>query len=129
MNRLCNAENVTPKNDRLEPQDFADLPQSLLTAQQRLALISLVKVDDEETRQKVIDHNLSIVVNFARMYGDHGVAILDLIKEGIRGLIHALENFEREGGFRFATYAARCVRLNIERTIMNKNGRFYFTNV
>jgi DNA-directed RNA polymerase sigma subunit (sigma70/sigma32) len=44
-----------------------------------------------------------------------------LFREGMVGLIHALENFELEGGFRFAVYAGLCIRENIERAIMERN--------
>ncbi len=94
--------------------------KSLLSNQQHDALMNLVAVDDTDEKQQLIAHNLRLVVNIAKRYSDHGVALLDLIREGNRGLIHAMESFEQEGGFRFATYAARCVRQSIECTIMNQ---------
>ena len=95
----------------------------LLSAQQQLALMNLVKVDDPEAKQQLVAHNLRLVVNIAKRYSDRGVALLDLVREGNLGLIHALENFDLEGGFRFAAYAARCVRQNIERAIMNQGNQ------
>lgn len=94
--------------------------QSLLSNQQHQALMHLVKVDDPVAKQQLITHNLRLVVSIAKRYSDHGVALFELIREGNRGLIHAMESFEMEGGFRFAAYAARCVRQSIECTIMNQ---------
>jgi RNA polymerase nonessential primary-like sigma factor len=104
------------------------LSQPLLSEQQKLALINLVRVDDPDVKQKMIAQNLRLVVNIAKRYGDHGVALLELVREGICGLIHALENFEREGGFRFESYAVQCVRRSIEHVILNQNNyRSYST--
>jgi RNA polymerase nonessential primary-like sigma factor len=96
------------------------LLQPLLTTQQQLALLKLIKEDDPDKKQQVIAQNLRLVVNIAKRYSDRGVALFDLVREGTMGLIHALENFELEGGFRFAAYAARCVHQNIERAIMSQ---------
>ena len=101
--------------------DIADVPKrSLLSSEQHQKLMNLVAVDDQDEKLEIIAHNLRLVVNIAKRYSDHGVALLELIRGGNRGLIHALESFELEGGFRFAAYAARCVRQNIECTIMNQ---------
>ena len=94
--------------------------KQLLSPQLQLALMSLVKMDDPIAKRQVIAHNLRLVINIAERYSNRGVALLDLIRVGTMGLIHALENFELEGGFRFANYAAQCVRQNIERTILNQ---------
>ena len=102
------------------------LEQPLLTAQQQLALLKLIKEDDPDKKQQVIAQNLRLVVNIAKRYSDRGVALFDLVREGTMGLIHALENFELEGGFRFAAYAARCVNQNIKQAIMSQNNQLVF---
>ncbi|MBY0578274.1 MAG: RNA polymerase sigma factor RpoS [Burkholderiales bacterium] len=91
----------------------------LLTADEELKLTRLVKQGDFEARQKMIERNLRLVVKIARHYVNRGVALLDLIEEGNLGLIHALEKFDPELGFRFSTYATWWIRQNIERAIMN----------
>ena len=69
----------------------------LLSAQQQLALMNLVKIDDPDAKRQLIAHNLRLVVNIAKRDGDHGVALYDLVREGVQGLIYALNNFELEG--------------------------------
>ena len=94
---------------------------ALLTPKQEFELATLVKQGDFQARQKMIEHNLRLVVNIAKHYVNRGLALLDLIEEGNLGLIHALEKFEPERGFRFSTYATWWIRQHIERAIMNQS--------
>ena len=94
---------------------------ALLTAAQERELAFKVQAGDFPARQKMIEHNLRLVVNIAKHYVNRGVPLLDLIEEGNLGLIHALEKFEPERGFRFSTYATWWIRQNVERCIMNQS--------
>ena len=101
---------------------FNEIGQStLLTAEEEAALARRVTQGDFEARQMMIERNLRLVVNIAKHYANRGLTLLDLIEEGNLGLIHALEKFDPERGFRFSTYATWWIRQNIERAIMNQS--------
>ena len=93
----------------------------LLTAKEERELATRVREGDFKARQRMIECNLRLVVSIAKHYINRGMALLDLIEEGNLGLIHALEKFEPERGFRFSTYATWWIRQNIERAIMNQS--------
>lgn len=94
---------------------------ALLTPDEERALARRVVQGDFEARQRMIEHNLRLVVNIAKHYINRGMALLDLIEEGNIGLMHALEKFDPERGFRFSTYATWWIRQSIERAIMNQS--------
>lgn len=95
--------------------------ESLLTPQQERELAARMRQGDFEARQQMIQHNLRLVVSIAKHYINRGLSLLDLIEEGNLGLMHALDKFEPERGFRFSTYATWWIRQNIERAIMNQS--------
>jgi len=95
--------------------------ESLLTPDQERELSARVRAGDFQARQQMIEHNLRLVVNIAKHYINRGLSLLDLIEEGNLGLMHALDKFEPERGFRFSTYATWWIRQNIERAIMNQS--------
>lgn len=93
----------------------------LLTAEEEAALARKVRQGDFQARQTMIERNLRLVVNIAKHYLNRGIPLLDLVEEGNLGLMHALEKFDPERGFRFSTYATWWIRQNIERAIMNQS--------
>jgi RNA polymerase nonessential primary-like sigma factor len=94
----------------------------LLTADEEKHYSRLALGGNEAARNRMIESNLRLVVNIARRYMNRGLPLLDLIEEGNLGLIHAVEKFDPERGFRFSTYATWWIRQTIERAIMNQSG-------
>jgi RNA polymerase nonessential primary-like sigma factor len=93
----------------------------LLSADEEKEFARRALAGDQAARQRMIESNLRLVVNIARRYVHRGLPLLDLIEEGNLGLIHAVEKFDPERGFRFSTYATWWIRQAIERAIMNQS--------
>ncbi|HEX7034815.1 MAG TPA: RNA polymerase sigma factor RpoS [Pseudomonadales bacterium] len=107
-----------PDATRLYLQEIGFSP--LLTAEEERHYGRLARQGDAAARRRMIESNLRLVVKIARRYLNRGLALLDLIEEGNLGLMHAVEKFDPERGFRFSTYATWWIRQTIERAIMNQ---------
>ena len=92
----------------------------LLTPEQEVSLGRRVRRGDAQARKRMIESNLRLVVKIARRYLGRGLPLLDLIEEGNLGLIHAVERFNPELGWRFSTYATWWIRQAIERGVINQ---------
>jgi RNA polymerase nonessential primary-like sigma factor len=92
----------------------------LLTADEEKHYSRLALSGNEAGRRRMIESNLRLVVKISRRYLNRGLSLLDLIEEGNLGLIHAVEKFDPDRGFRFSTYATWWIRQTIERAIMNQ---------
>ena len=88
------------------------LPPPLSKADEAEALAALAD-GDEAAKQRLIEHNLRLVVYIARRFENAGVGLEDLISIGTIGLIKAVETFDREKNIKLATYASRCIENEI----------------
>ena len=92
-----------------------------LSKEEEIELFTLYKTKGEKKAYtRIVESNLRLVVKLARKYLNRGMTMLDMIEEGNMGLMHAIEKFEIERGFRFSTYATWWIRQYIERAIMNQ---------
>ncbi len=90
----------------------------LFSAEQEYAAAMKVRAGDFAARQSMIEHNLRLVISIAKAYMGRSVPLSDLIEEGNLGLMHAIDKFEPERGFRFSTYATWWIRQAIERALI-----------
>jgi RNA polymerase primary sigma factor len=93
----------------------------LLTAEEEVSLAKRIEQGDRYAKDRMINSNLRLVVSLARKYQGTQVALLDLIQEGVLGLIRATEKFDWRRGYKFSTYATWWIRQAIERGISNKS--------
>jgi RNA polymerase nonessential primary-like sigma factor len=92
----------------------------LFTPQEEFETATRARAGDFAARQSMIEHNLRLVVSIAKACLGRGVPLSDLIEEGNLGLMHAIDKFEPERGFRFSTYATWWIRQSVERAVMNQ---------
>jgi RNA polymerase primary sigma factor len=92
----------------------------LLTAAQEVELAKRIEAGDKQAKDLLINSNLRLVVSIAKRYQGHGLTLLDLIQEGIIGLIRAAEKFDWRKGFKFSTYATWWIRQAVQRGVANK---------
>lgn len=92
----------------------------LLTRDEEYDFVRKARNGDDQSKQRLILSNLRLVVKIARNYQNRGLNFEDLISEGNIGLIHAVEKFDPEKGFRFSTYAIWWIKQAIKKAIINK---------
>ena len=93
----------------------------LLTAAEEVELAKRIETGDQRAKDLMINSNLRLVVSIAKKYQGHGLSLLDLIQEGIIGLIRAVEKFDWRRGYKFSTYATWWIRQAVQRGVANKS--------
>ena len=92
----------------------------LLNKVEEIELAKRIEAGDLEAKERMINSNLRLVVSIAKKYQGQELSLLDLIQEGIFGLIRAAEKFDYRKGFKFSTYATFWIRQAIQRGLANK---------
>jgi RNA polymerase primary sigma factor len=92
----------------------------LLNAAEEVELSKRIEQGDLAAKERMINSNLRLVVSIAKKYQGQELSLLDLIQEGIFGLIRAAEKFDWRKGYKFSTYATFWIRQAIQRGLANK---------
>jgi RNA polymerase primary sigma factor len=127
--QLAGEHETTGPRDVHEPSATTDSLQlflnqvgrhPLLTAAQEVELAKRIERGDGAAKELMINSNLRLVVSIAKRYRGQGLSFLDLIQEGVLGLIRAVEKFDWRRGFKFSTYATWWIRQAVQRGIQNR---------
>jgi RNA polymerase primary sigma factor len=118
--RYANEEVATTTTDALQLflNELRHYP--LLTARQEVELAKRIERGDLEAKERLINSNLRLVVSLAKKYPTYDLSLLDLIQEGIFGLVRASEKFDWRKGYKFSTYATFWIRQAIQRGIESR---------
>jgi RNA polymerase primary sigma factor len=93
----------------------------LLTREQEVELAKRIERGDLAAKDQLVNSNLRLVIANARKYQGHDLPLLDLIQEGILGLIRAAEKFDWRKGYKFSTYATFWIRQALQRALDNRS--------
>jgi RNA polymerase primary sigma factor len=93
----------------------------LLTREQEVELAQRIERGDLAAKEQLVNSNLRLVISNARKFQGHDMPLLDLIQEGILGLIRAAEKFDWRKGYKFSTYATFWIRQALQRALDNRS--------
>ena len=97
-----------------------EVEKVLLTKEEEVELSILAHNGDNTAREKLIESNLRLVLSIANRYIGRGLEYDDLVQEGTKGLLKAVEKFDHTKGFKFSTYATWWIRQSIVRSIADQ---------
>lgn len=94
-----------------------------LRQEEEQQLLQRLGQGDEAAKQKLIEHNLRLVVYIARRFENTGINLEDLISIGTIGLIKAVGTFKTDKNIKLATYSSRCIENEILMYIRKISGQ------
>ena len=89
------------------------LPKALKPNEEKELILKVMENKDEMAKQKLIEHNLRLVIYIAKKFENTDADMEDLISIGSIGLIKAINSFKGEKNIKIATYASRCIENEI----------------
>jgi RNA polymerase primary sigma factor len=92
----------------------------LLSGEEEIELAKRIEKGDLAAKERLVNSNLRLVVSLAKRYQGQELPLLDLIQEGVLGLIRAAEKFDWRKGYKFSTYATFWIRQAIQRGLGNQ---------
>lgn len=92
----------------------------LLTPEEEVRLTREAQQGCADSRERLAESNMRLVINIAKTYRNKSFPMEDLVQEGAIGLMHAIDRFNPDKGFRFSTYATHWIRQSIGRAVDNK---------
>ena len=94
---------------------------SLLSAAEEVELAKRIEAGDGQAKTRMVNANLRLVVSIAKRYPRRNSSLLDLIQDGVPGLIRAVEKFDWRRGNKFSTYATTWIKQSIKRALDNSS--------
>ena len=104
-----------------DPNDVAPAELARALGAASAADLETLRITANRSKQLLLRHNLRLVVSVAKKFIGRGVALEDLIQEGIGGLIRGVEGFDPERGFKFSTYAHWWIRQSCSRAVNDQS--------
>ena len=106
-------------NERETQDVWIEMAQAhpLLTRQEEIELTQRIHAGDEKAQEQLILCNLRLVLKLALRYRRRNVPLVDLLQEGIGGLMQAIRHFDERRGFKFSTYSVHWIRQAVSRHI------------
>lgn len=117
VTHVYQADDQSPDVTTLYLNEIGFIP--LLNAEQEVQLAREVASGNRNSKNRMIEANLRLVVAIAKRFQNRGLALLDLVEEGNLGLIRAVEKYNPDLGYRFSTYATWWIKQSIDRALMN----------